>query len=61
MRPPSSGQLRKAGGRAKEARLSTSPDTRGKEQHVSVTSFFKNEVKKYWRFVNNKQSRHVSV
>lgn len=60
MRPPSSEQLRKAGGRAEEVSLSMSPDTQVKEQHGTVTSFLKMTWKKYWRFVN-KQSRHVSV
>lgn len=38
-----------------------SPDTQVKEQQVSVTSFLKMKWRKYWRFVNNKQSRHVFV
>lgn len=39
----------------KGVKLSMSPDTQVKEQHVSVTSFFKMKWKKYWRFVNNSQ------
>lgn len=47
MSPPSSGQLREAGGRAKEVRLSMSPTTEVKEQDVSIISFFlKNQVEK---------------
>lgn len=45
----------------KGVRLSMSPGTQVKEQHVSVTSFLKMKWKKYWRFVNNSQSIHVSV
>lgn len=58
---PSSGRLRKAGGRAKEVRLSMSPDTQVKEQHVPVTSFLKMKWRKSGRFVNSQDTSLSSL
>lgn len=49
-------------GKGSEAGLgSRSPDTQVKEQRLSVVSLLKMKQRKHWRFVDNKQSRHVSV
>lgn len=63
MRPPLPGTVEKGRRKGKESEaglISMSPDTQVKEQ-VSVTSFLKMKWRKYWRSVDNKQPRHVSV
>jgi len=52
---------RRKGKESEAGLVSMSPDTQVKEQQISVTSFLKMKWKKYCRFVDNKQSRHISV
>lgn len=52
---------RRKGKESEAGLVSMSPDTQVKEQHTYVASFFKMKWRKYWRSVDDKQSRHVSV